>query len=405
MAPKRVLFLSYNGALEPIFQSQGLPYLKRLARAGVFIVLLTFEKKEDLRRVDPTGLHAFQRGLEEEGIAWHWSRYHKWPPLLSTFFDATVGFVRGWFLGRRYAIDLIHVRGSIPAGFGWAVSRLLKKPFLFDVRGFLAEEYADGGIWRRGGMVFHLVSRLERFFLEAANGIVVLTHRAFSYLKQQRFAAKDVPIIVIPCCVDLQRFEIEKSQKDLSRRENFVLTYVGSLGTWYLLEPMLHFYQILKEKIPNASFHILTQTSSPALSGALRRFSNDGIVLRRVDYEEIPSALSSAKAGISFIKPVFSKMASSPVKVGEYLASGLPVILNPDVGDTETLIRENRVGIIVPHFDRDSYREAVEGLLELLKEGKELSERCRRVATSHLSLEEGAKRYHEMYEKLLTRVS
>ncbi|HPF00203.1 MAG TPA: hypothetical protein PKY63_06015, partial [Bacteroidales bacterium] len=43
--------------------------------------------------------------------------------------------------------------------------------------------------------------------------------------------------------------------------------------------------------------------------------------------------LSLADYSILFIKPAFSKMASSPIKLGESLAMGVPVICNAGVGD------------------------------------------------------------------------
>ena len=396
MTPKRVLFLSYNGLLEPIFRSQGLAYLKELSKKGTEIILLTFEKKGDLRNAGKAGLLAFRQELKKENIVWHFALYHKRPPIFSTLYDLCIGFWRAWFLARRHSVNLIHARGSIPAGFGWPVARVLKKPFLFDMRGFLAEEYADGGLWKRNGLIFRLVSRFERRLLKSADWIVVLTGRASRYLRKRTLVPEGTPVTVIPCCVDFRRFHGAKGP----RSKEFVLTYIGSLGTWYLLDEMFAFYQVMKKKIPKSSFRLFTQTHDRFLTEKLRRFSGGGLLCREIGYEEVPKALSETHAGVSFIKPVFSKMASSPTKVGEYLASGIPVVLNADVGDTESLIRENRVGVVVDRFNRDSYEKAAVELEELLKEGESLSARCRRVAETHLSLEEGVKRYHEIYETL-----
>ena len=41
---KRVLYLSYNGMLDPLGQSQVLPYLKELSKLGVRFTLLSFER-------------------------------------------------------------------------------------------------------------------------------------------------------------------------------------------------------------------------------------------------------------------------------------------------------------------------------------------------------------------------
>lgn len=41
---RRVLFISYNGMLEPLGQTQVLPYLRELAKRSVKFILLSFEK-------------------------------------------------------------------------------------------------------------------------------------------------------------------------------------------------------------------------------------------------------------------------------------------------------------------------------------------------------------------------
>ena len=43
---RRVLFISYNGMLDPLGQSQVIPYLRELAKRGVRFTLLSFERAE-----------------------------------------------------------------------------------------------------------------------------------------------------------------------------------------------------------------------------------------------------------------------------------------------------------------------------------------------------------------------
>ena len=43
---RRVLFISYNGMLDPLGQSQVIPYLRELAKRGVRFTLLSFERPD-----------------------------------------------------------------------------------------------------------------------------------------------------------------------------------------------------------------------------------------------------------------------------------------------------------------------------------------------------------------------
>ena len=49
--------------------------------------------------------------------------------------------------------------------------------------------------------------------------------------------------------------------------------------------------------------------------------------VRKVAPADVSSYLSAADAGIAFYRPGISRLGTSPVKVSEYLACGLPVVI------------------------------------------------------------------------------
>ena len=89
-----VLYISYDGILEPLGQSQVLAYLKCLAPERT-IHLISFEKSEDWARiVDRKGV---ADGIAASGIIWHPLRYHKQPTALATLWDIVFGIALGFF--------------------------------------------------------------------------------------------------------------------------------------------------------------------------------------------------------------------------------------------------------------------------------------------------------------------
>src|SRR3954468_4123815 len=109
---RRVLYISYDGVLEPLGESQGGGYLERLSdRAD--ISLLSFEKPDDW--ADRARMDAMRTRLSRAGIAWMPRRYHKRPPVLSTLRDIAAGCV----IARRWAMQsrggIVHARGYVPA--------------------------------------------------------------------------------------------------------------------------------------------------------------------------------------------------------------------------------------------------------------------------------------------------
>ena len=103
---------------------------------------------------------------------------------------------------------------------------------------------------------------------------------------------------------------------------------------------------------------------------------------------------------LSFIKPCYSKLSSSPTKIAEYLACGLPVVSSAGIGDVDAVIEGDRVGVLVRRFDRDAYAEALEAV-----EASPARGRPRRPvpasARDRFDLEEvGGARYRRLYQRL-----
>ncbi len=120
-----------------------------------------------------------------------------------------------------------------------------------------------------------------------------------------------------------------------------------------------------------------------------------------VPHVEMPRYLSAADAAISFIKPCYSKLSSSPTKIAEYLASGVPIITNTGVGDVAEQIEDDDVGAVVKDFSLESYNDALLKVRNLLATSG-IRERCRRSAKERFDLREiGGTRYRRFYEKII----
>jgi hypothetical protein len=107
---RRVLFISYNGMLEPLGQTQVLPYLRKLAQRGVQFTLLSFEKANAFTAEGQRSCDALKDELLGQGIEWHWLRYHQRPSLPATVFDVLTGTLYASQLVQRNRIELVHAR-------------------------------------------------------------------------------------------------------------------------------------------------------------------------------------------------------------------------------------------------------------------------------------------------------
>ncbi len=400
----RILYVSYDGLLEPIGQSQILPYVEGLSRPGAGFVLLTFEKPEDMTLGLAT-LEKTRARLAGARILWVPLRYHKRPALLSTVYDVACGTVWALRLARRHRVQLLHVRSYVPALMALPTRWLLRRPLLFDIRGFWVDERVEGGLWRRG-FVYRTAKRVERLLYRNADAIASLTEVGRLAIRDfPGVAHRRIPIEVIPTCVDTERFFPRVPDRALVKQAGFegkvVFTYIGSVGTWYALDWTLDFLRVVCQEIPNSRSLFVVRGTGGELQAQLKQCGLDTIslVVSEVPHDQVPMWLSIATVGMAFIRPTPSKAASFPTKIGEYLASGLPIAVSAGVGDCDRLIEAEQVGVIVREHTPEEYRRAAKALRELLLD-PHLSERCRNVALTHLSLSQGLMRYQALYREL-----
>lgn len=402
----RSLYLCYFGLREPLVQTQVLPYLRELVAGGIGMSLLTFEP-EMKQRWNAGSIEEWRQRLRNEGIEWHLLPYHKRPSLPATLYDIVAGAWRVRAIARREKIDLFHGRSHVGAAIGALAKRLTGARLIFDVRGFLAEEYVDSGSWRAGGLLYRLTKAAERSLYRAADGFVVLTDRAKETLFPHGSAGR--PVEVIPCCVDYERFaSAAKRDRDATREElgltgRLVFIYVGALGGYYLTRETAELLAVARERDARAYAIVLTQGSSALMSAEMDRlgFSNDDYRVMQVAPEEVPKYLRAADVGLSLIRPSYPRRSMSPTKFAEYLAAGLPVIASAGIGDLDAHIEQARVGVLLQTHDRATYAEALRSV-DALRSDPELPERCRGEARARYDLHTvGGVRYRRLYDEVL----
>jgi glycosyltransferase involved in cell wall biosynthesis len=399
---RRVLYISHNGLTEALGRRQVLPYLVGLAARGWQITLLSFEKAETAQRQAVANV---ERITSEAGILWKPLRYHNRPPVVATAYDIIRGCQRGRSLARD--ISLIHARSTVPALMADLLSRRLGLPWVFDLRGLLAEEYVDAGHWPRGGVRHRVTAAVELRLLRSADGLVTLTRKILDRLPARDGLGPDRPTTVIPCSVDLGVFRPSEEwrreiRSDLGWGDEPVLVYSGSLGSWYRLGEMLDFFEVAREEIGGLRFLLLTPQVALAEQEVRSRQLVGRVVARAVAPDAVPRYLAAGDAGICFLGRYTSKDASSPTKYGEYLAVGLPVVTSNWIGDAHDLAVE-RPWLLVEAFDPSAYRKASLGLARLLDEPAATRLAARDLARREFALEMAIDRYHDLYMKVLVR--
>ena len=403
----RSLYISHNGMLEGLGRTQVVPYLRGLARRGVEIELLSYE----LEGADARALEGLRASFSRWGVRWVPLTRRRDTRLLVKVQESAHGATRALMSALARRPHIVHGRSYLPTAVADVVASLLPRArLLFDCRGLLGDENVDAGHWTTDRLEYRLVKRYEARAFRRADGVVVLTHALERWARERQWFGTSTHVEVIPCCVDLDEFVFDGAARQRVRGELrlgdcLVVAYAGSLGSWYRESEIAGFAAAVRRRSARpVRFLLLTPSSPTELVGMLtdRGFDGSDVVVRRVSPEQMPAYLSAADIGISFIKSCFSKKASSPTKVGEYLACGLPVVLNGDVGDQAELAVETKSCVVLRKLDDSDIDVAAQRMIALAEQPlPQRVARCRATALAHYDLERvGVDRYERLYRQL-----
>lgn len=300
---------------------------------------------------------------------------HRLASVLSPFWDA-LGLARAW---RRAPLDCIQVRDKIASGLvGRLAAAVLGLPFVYwmsfpIVEGF---EVRRDEIARRGRGLLWLahaaraaLSRLViyRLVLPGARHIFVQSDAMADWLAAKGF--ERARMTAVPMGVDSTLFRREAVTPSTDPRLDGrrVIVYLGRIAQSRKSDFLLDVVEALRASEPD----ILLVIAGDAPSADEMEWMRSNITARGLDGHVLltgwlpqQAALGyavRAEVGLSPIPRGALFDVSSPTKLVEYLALGIPSVAN-DIPDQQLVIAQSGAGLCAP-MEAAAFRDAV---LELL---------------------------------------
>jgi len=402
-----VLYITYDGLLDPLGSSQILPYIKGISKHKNEVVVVSFEKVERLAQ----GKDGLLLNIQDYPIEWKPLRFTRGLGVFGKFWDLCRMYAKVIIIAYKYNIEVVHTRGHPPAQVGLFVKRITKAKFIFDFRGLWVNERVDKGGWDLNfffhRLQYRFFKRIERKCLIQSDHVVVLTNKVVDEVMKLG-ADKKSSITVIPCCADYDHFPlINKATKIDSRislgipNDAFVLGYLGSAGKMYMLDKFFLLF-VMTTKIRSDCHTLLITPDTDRLTPIMDRYLTHDLLervhIKSVKHDQVPTLLPAIDVMVSLISPTYARMGASPTKMAESFASGIPVVANSGVGDVQEIIDHLDGGWIVDPHSKDGLMETVENLDIISAKG---GRRLRDVSRPTLGLEFATKSYQSVYEKLM----
>jgi glycosyltransferase involved in cell wall biosynthesis len=408
MNKKNILFISYDGMTDPLGQSQVIPYLTGLTKYGYQFTILSCEKTARFA----AHKNYVEKILAPYSIKWVPIPYHKKPPVFSSVYDVMALKRKAKQLHFKEKFDMVHTRAGIPSLIGLWMKKKLGVKFLHDIREFYADSRIDGGMWDYNNFfykkIYNYFKRKEKEELTLSDGIVCLTYAAERIIKELPQYKKQI-LEVIPCSVDMTLFDpvkINQEQKKNLRKEltieesDFVISYLGSIGGWYLTDEMMLFCKHISNTILNAKFLFISPHKHHVIFEKAADFGipKENILVKNAQRHEVPLLLSLSTYSVFFIKACYSKQSSSPTKHGEIMAMGIPLITNAGVGDVAEIVEKYNSGIVLQELNEVEFSKASQSI----REGFFFDIKAiRKHAIEYFDLEIAVEKYKKIYYTIL----
>lgn len=393
-----VLYVTRNGLLEPLGQSQVFAYLRGLSR-DYSVTLITYEKDADA--ADAAAMARAHEECAALGVRWLPQRFRARPRYVAP----ALSMARmAWLVVRETrgaGARLVHARSYIPAFAALVAGRITGAPFVFDMRALWPEELITAARVRRGSLLHRALVWAERACLRRAAGVVSLTHAAVDHLRAlyPRELARQ-RIVVIPTCADLERFSPAHASAPVPRVHGCIGTV---LSGWFRIDWLAAWMAAVARRDPAARFEIVTRDDAAQVRAAV---DPDGLLGERLAIRAsspagMPDAVRRHHLSVMFFTDGLGKLGSSPTRMGEVLAAGMPVVANTGVGDVARIVTHHRVGVLVQGPAPDQMAAALDALDHLLAD-PDLAVRCRAAAEDVFSLETGVRAYSALYASIVT---
>lgn len=394
---KNILFITRNGLLEPLGQSQILAYLVPLSK-DFSISVISFEKPKDIENT--SHLQSIKNICEIHQIHWSPLTYRKGLRAVGVLLGFVELFIQTIKISKQKNINIIHARSYYPAFIAYLLYKLARIPFIFDMRALWPEELVEAGRLKKNGIAWRIIKLLEKKCLQHAAAIVSLTEAAVVHLATTYpHISIEQKTTVIPTCADLQKFTLKEAS---TFPEKLTISCVGSmLSGWFRIDLLKEVLQYILTTYPQVEVEFLTRDAKDTLMQVLEITPKQAQRVRidAVLFSEMPARLKNHDGSVFFFTPNISKLGSAPTRMAEILGTGIPVLTNSGVGDVANIVEKNKVGVLLYSEKPAAIHAACDSFINLLQSPM-IANECRTTAEAIFSLENGVLNYQKVYDTI-----
>ncbi len=391
----KILFVTWDGPQVTYLESLFVPIFSRLAGHGIHFQVLQFTWGDEKR------IGKSRQVCEDSGIGYEAVSIWRKPRTAGSMLTALGGSLHVRKAIKRHGIDVVMPRSILPA-LATMLALRGQLPMVFDADGLPLDERVDFSGLSSSSMVYRALREVEAQAVRTAAVVLTRSAKAIEILQARAGARTDESkFFVVSNGRDPEKFKPVSDElarkvlrRDLGLPEDVPLVvYAGSLGPQYCPDEMAHLFSGIRKRMPDAHWLILTG-SPEAVDSLLERYPDlrDCITVRSVPPDEVPRYLACADLGLALRRQSFSMQAVAPIKLGEYLLCGLPLVATAGIGDTDRLSGD--VCFLVKELDEVTQEHVADWFVKKIFPNRmKFVKHCRELGMKTFSLDRSVESY------------
>lgn len=274
-------------------------------------------------------------------------------------------------LVHHHGIDVVIARGAPAGSLAYLSFRKTGVPFIVESFEPHAEYMRENGVWSRIDFRYLYQRKWEEKQKRFALGLMPVSDAYRTQLVNKGVSPNNA--ITVPCAVNPSLFFVDGKKRMIMREkyniadDEIVGVYAGKFGGLYLKEATFTLYR--------AAFHYFKSFFLVILAPPeyhdwiwqqLQRVECplSRVIVEHATHQAVPDYLNMSDFGFATYKSRPSHKFLSPVKLAEFWACGLPVVLTKGTGDESSFVEEETAGVL---FDPDDMNvDSLHRLFELL---------------------------------------
>lgn len=286
---------------------------------------------------------------------------------IGILFAIPISLIRNYFKQKPDVVILYGVEYFYFVLPFWILSRILKFKIIRIVTDYYKKSTIVPVWWKKPKLFFYQLQFKK--FDKYLDGIVSLSNYMSDYAKKN--GVNPDKVIVIPHFIDIAGFCRGKSINH--NPQLFRIGYCGTIVSTNGIYDLIEAFRIIHNKYPNTELLIIGQQASTEkikIIDLITPFNGAAKITGLLNAEDVSNALLTCNVLVNPRKPSLAAEAGFPTKLGEYFATGIPVIATR-VGDLKNyFLHEQELMLVNP----DQPKEIVDAIMFLLKNSNKAQE-------------------------------